>query len=329
MVLTTVTLGSWADRLRDWRTAIILCNWLSLALFSWWLWRTGPVDLWLIWTLTGIVAMANHPIVDAASLKLTARENIPYGRVRAFGSVGYIASLMLCGWLFDGDGIQRFLPVLIALVVLRIVAGHALPRFRSERARRATDSAILRHRGFLFVLAGAALINASHAFYYTFGLLHWQTIGISTTSGSLLWAVSILVEVILMMRFASIAKRFSARHCLLATAAAGVLRWGVTAFEPGFATLAIMQLLHALTFGLTFLATVNFISRRVDDEIAARAQSVFAVLSTGSMAVLTLLSGYLYERIIGYSYLVMAGICLCSMVLVLWSYRTDLDEPGA
>jgi len=339
MLVTTVSLGTWADRLSDWRTAILLANWLALGLLALWLLDTGPVAIVLVWTLSGVLIMAKQPVMDAAALALTAREGIPYGRVRAFGSIGFIVALLVCGQLVEGDGVQRFLPMVLVVAACRVLASHALPRLRAPRhpahgtpitagagdALPTDRPAVLRHTGFLAVLAGSALINASHAFYYTFGLLHWKSLGIATTTGSLLWAVAIVAEVGLMWRFAGVAKRLSPRHCLLLAASLGVLRWPLM-LASAWPVLLIAQALHAATFGLTFLATVNFIAKRVDEAHAARAQSVLAILSTGSLAVATVASGRLYERIGGQGYLAMMVLSLAGLVLVAWSYRSDLDD---
>jgi len=336
MLATTVALGSWADRLADRRTAILLANWLTLGLLSLWLLDTGPVAIVLVWTLSGVLIMAKQPVMDAAALALTARENIPYGRVRAFGSIGFIVALLVCGQLFEGDNVQRFLPMVLVVATCRVLASHALPRLRTASgpalelplgAGAVADRrpALLRHPGFLAVLAGSALINASHAFYYTFGLLHWKDLGIATTTGSLLWGVAIVAEVGLMWRFAGVARRLSPRHCLLLAASLGALRWPLM-LASSLPVLLIAQALHAATFGLTFLATVNFIARRVDEAYAARAQSVLAILSTGSLAVATVVSGRLYERVGGQGYLSMMLLALAGLVLVAWSYRSDLDD---
>jgi len=330
MLLTTVALGGWADRLPDWRTAIIVGNWLTLGLLALWLVDTGPLAVVMVWTLSGVLVMAKQPVMDAAALSLTAREGIPYGRVRAFGSVGFIVALLACGQLFAQDNVQRFLPMVLAAALFRALASHRLPRFRGPGARSAADGeprpALLRHPGFLAVLAGSALINASHAFYYTFGLLHWQTIGIGTATGSLLWSAAIVAEVILMWRFASLARRLSPRHCLLLAGSLTALRWLLVLDDPGLPTLLLTQTLHAFSFGLTFLASVNFIARRVDEAHAARAQSVLAILSTGSMALATIASGWLYERVAGLGHAAMLLLAATGLLLIAWSYRSDLDD---
>jgi len=99
IVLFTILMGGWADRLSDWRTAIIVCNWVVLALFSWFLIRDGYWDILIIWTLAGFFTHASNPIMDAAALSLTKRRGSDFGRIRAVGSIGFIVAI---SWACSG-----------------------------------------------------------------------------------------------------------------------------------------------------------------------------------------------------------------------------------
>lgn len=179
--------------------------------------------------------------------------------------------------------------------------------------------------GVLMTIAGAALINASHALFYTFGILIWARAGLGESLGGVLWSVGVVAEMALMWRFRAIAARLSARGCLLVAAVAGVLRWAIAANEPALGWLFAVQLLHALTFGLVFVATATFIARRVDEREAVRGQSLSATLAAGSMAASTWVAGVLFERSGAQAYVAMAGLCVVGGALVAASYRTGLD----
>jgi PPP family 3-phenylpropionic acid transporter len=329
MVLTTVLLGSWADRLADWRTAIIACNWAMLMLVVWFFVRQNIIDIFVVWTLAGVIMMAKIPIVDAASLSLTCRMKLEFGRIRAFGSAGFIVAVILAGQLYEHVGISAFIWVLTGGAALRIAAAHLLPGFRAEPVRQvhiAVFGSALRHSGFLLTIAGSALISGSHGFFYTFGMLHWSESGIGTSDSALLWSTGIGVEVLVMWRFAAMARHLSARVCILIAGVAGVLRWCAFALEPSMLWLFLLQGLHGVTFGLLYLATVNFISRRVHDRYAAQAQALSATLSTSAIAAATLASGFLYARLGEQGYWAMAGMCAAGMLLTATSYRTNLSE---
>lgn len=93
--------------------------------------------------------------------------------------------------------------------------------------------------------------------------------------------------------------------------------------------LFLLQGLHGVTFGLLYLATVNFIARRVHDAYAAQVQAMSATLATVTMAVATLISGILYERLGEQGYWAMAGMCVAGMLLTAASYRTKMSEVSA
>jgi len=356
IVLFTVLIGGWADRLSDWRTAIIACNWIVLILFSWFLFRTGSWDVLIVWTLTGLFTFSSGPIMDAATLHLTQKRDSDYARIRAFGPIGFIVGVLCAGVLFDWFGYQWFVAVLMAGVVARICAAHALPRFRtnvnpvkmdtpgtknilklesspnsmsSQGVAVRTGISVLKHPGILLVIIGAALINASHSFNNVFAVLHWTQSGISTNMASVLWSVGVIAEVALMWGFRSVAKKFSARKCLVFAAAVCAVRWWLTGTEPRLGQLFILQSLHAITFGLAFLASVNFIARRVHENNAAQAQSVSATLVTFFMGLAVWFSGWLYDYIGGQSYWAMAALALLGGACVALSFASDLEDHPA
>lgn len=156
--------------------------------------------------------------------------------------------------------------------------------------------------------------------------MHWTNIGISTTFSSVLVSVGFISEVVLMWSFRSVAKKFSARKCLLVASAVCVVRWLLMGTDPSLVQLFLLQALHSITFGVTFLATVNFIAKRVHDNHAAQAQSEYSVLVTLSIAVAIWMSGWLYAQFSGYSYWAMSIIALLGGVAVALSYFSDFDE---
>lgn len=322
--------------MHDWRSAIIACNWIVLITLFWIFFGKGPWDLLFIWTIAGLFTRASGPIMDAAALYSTQQTNSDYGRIRSLGSVGFIVGVLAAGWVFERFGIEWFVAVLLFSAVIRVMAAHMLPTFRSHKPQQAQIAkpvsalVVLRHPGILLVLIGSALINASHGFNNAFSVMHWTNVGISTGISSVLWSVGVIAEIALMWSFTSVAKKFSARKCLLIASGACVFRWFITGTDPNLVQLLLLQALHSITFGLTFLATVNFIAKRVHEDHAAQAQSVYAMLMTLFIALATWISGWLYGQLAGQSYWAMALIALLGGICIAWSFRSDLiDQTSA
>ena len=52
IVLFNIVIGSAADRLKDWRSAIIGCNVIALVVGGWLLFRVEPIHVLVVWTLS-------------------------------------------------------------------------------------------------------------------------------------------------------------------------------------------------------------------------------------------------------------------------------------
>ena len=357
MILTTVPIGRRIDALGEPRTGIVALNVLILAANVALAFAHGEWAILVVWTLGGVLVHAVMPAGDALALDVTRRRGSDWARLRMFGSMGFVVALLGAGALYERFGIGLFLGVLIATSALRLLAAAWLPGTtrgreavvaaprtapaarpgtgtddtdtdtRAERLEPRPEVGSLHHPGVLLTLAGAAAINASHAFFYVFGLLAWTRAGIGETAGSALWGVGAVAEIALMWRFGAIARRLSARLCLIVAGGLGALRWGVTALEPAFGWLLLAQTLHAATFGLTFLAGASFIARRVAPGDAVRGQSLLATFAAGAMAATTWGAGWLYERGgASVAYAAMAVLCVIGASLVAASYRTALDR---
>ena len=347
IVFFNVIIGSWADRLSDWRLAIINCNVLVLILSAGLLIWQSPWAILVLWTLSGLFMISSSPITDAAVLDMTARRGSDYAKIRALGSIGFVVGILIAGMFFEASGTVWFVWVLIACAIARVASAIMLPNFQRVKppshiptsTPTSTSSknqpffsgllagmTLFRQPGIFVVILGAAMINASHSFNNMYSVLHWTQSGITTTMASVLWTIGVMAEVALMWRFSHIAKRISARHCLLVASVACIVRWTITGFSPGLATLIVLQALHAITFGLTFLASINFIARRVEPNHAAQAQSVLMTITTLLMAFGMWFSGQIYDSWGGHSYWVMTVLAAIGGAFVLSSYWTKLED---
>ena len=126
MLATTLTLGRWADNLRDRRFAIIACNWVVLVAQLLLFLSTGMWLVFAVWLICGVVMYAKMPITDASALSLTRRNGSDYARVRVFGSIGYVLMLMVAGFAYERWGIGIFVYFLAAVNVVRVIFAYCL-----------------------------------------------------------------------------------------------------------------------------------------------------------------------------------------------------------
>lgn len=327
MLLTTIALGRWADSLRDRRLAIISCNGVILLVQLVLFFKTDSTVVLLVWLISGIAMHAMIPITDAAALSLTHRLGGDFARVRAFGSIGFVVALAVAGFAYEDWGISIFVVLLLWANVLRLICAlylpampqnHGLPE-RKEQGSGGNPSLFI--PGVILVLTAGALINASHAMVYTYGILLWTEQGMSEALAGMAFGVGVVVEIGLMWWFKSLTHNISARVCLFIAAACGIFRWTVLAAGSSIVMIFFAQALHGLTFGITFLACASFIARRVPEHAAARGQGLLATLSTACLSIATFASGQLFDTWGSGVYWVMAGLCTVSFMLIGASYR--------
>lgn len=274
----------------------------------------SPAALLSVALIGALFTGAAIPLIDAIALE---RASPWYGWIRAAGSVGFAMATLSVGWLIDKVGVGCVVPVeMVAL--LGLLAGAAfialpfapLPTQPSPRARN-DDKNPLRNASLWAVMLSVALINAGHAYYYTFSNLHWsRDLGYSSATLGLLWATGVAAEISVFAAFGQSGEASGARRMILLGAGGGLIRWSITAFDPPLALLFALQLLHGLSFAATLLGGLRMVKAMVPDTVAPLVIGVFAALVHGVViGLVTALLGLPFARDPAVAYLLMAGLC--------------------
>jgi PPP family 3-phenylpropionic acid transporter len=201
---------------------------------------------------------------------------------------------------------------------LATAMGPALPHTGTPPSRQAgffASLALLRRRGFLLTVLASAIIQGSHAAYYTLAALHWRAAGHSETVIGLLWAASLLAETLLFLLARPLLTRVLPGWLTAIAAGACALRWTVLGLTTWLPALVAIQALHALTYGFQHLSAMQMLGRTVSPERAGSAQTLHATLGgTVSLGVITWLAGRSYDGT-GLIFLVMAALATTALPL--------------
>jgi PPP family 3-phenylpropionic acid transporter len=219
-------------------------------------------------------------------------------------------------------------PWLTASVVLCVISSVSLPKPPPDHPRgelvlrlRATfgeTRELLRSGVFLVFLAAASFDQASHAFYYGYGGLHWRAMGYSGALIGILWPLGVFAEIALLSQSLRVLRVVGPTRLLLYGALGCAIRWTILAFDPPLWLVVIAQFLHGATFALAHLGAMYFILRAVPSRLAATAQSLYFVCSAGLlMGVATYASGNIYAVYGGRAYLLMAAMGVVAMGFAL------------
>ena len=333
MILINMIVGRLADRASDWRTVIVIGSVLAAIPPIFLLFMDSYAAIIILWTLVIVPFQAIAPVVDAAAYRMARRTGLDFGAIRVWGTIGFVFVTLVSGLVLDRLGPHAFIPLLIVVSVIRAFAAFGLPLFRGQddnaRPVHPIDAPInpliairlgqLWRPWFLMTLIGASLLHGSHMMQMGFGALLWAEQGVPGWAIGLLWAVAPTAEILAMVYFERITKRFAARHLILMGCLCGAIRWWGFALEPSIGVLVLLQTLHLATVGLTFLGITNFIANWTSEDIAAEAQSFFVMLRQVVTVVALLGFGLLAGSIGSAAYYVAAILSAVGAVMVLIS----------
>ena len=343
-----------ADRLGDRRFVLILSAWGSLIAYGA-LWvSSGFWQMFFAMVLVALASTTLMPLTETIAITGIRRARLDYGKVRLWGSLSFIAASLGVGVVIQQVGAGLVVPLLMGATALMIFGTYFIPadlavakRARPagvgtppRRLRLSDATALMRAPLFLLFLVATSLVHGSHAMLYAFGSLHWRAQEFSGGTIGALWSIGVIAEVMLFAVSSRIVGRIGSTRLLVLAGFMTALRWSLMAFEPPLWATAILQTLHAMSFGAAHLAAIHFLTHAVPEDRSATAQGLFSAVVAGLvMGTATLVCGPLYANLGGESYAVMAAMAglgtLAAMLLRRrWHggivvERAKSDRPGS
>jgi PPP family 3-phenylpropionic acid transporter len=320
--------GLIADARNDRRFSMLVLYAVMLAGYGALNWVEAPTLIFLAAVSANVAAGAVTPLLESVSIRLSEVYRFDYGHVRLWCSLMFVVANVASGAAVAALGLGVFVPWLTLTMLLNVTAVYYLPAPPANRSRglpgvrlRATFAEareLLRSPVFVLFLACAGLDQGSHALYYGFGGLHWRSLGYSGTLIGVLWPLGVLAEIALMAVSLHVFRIVGATRLLMLGAASCAVRWTILAFDPPLSLVILAQFLHGATFAMAHLGAMYFILKAAPPRLAATAQSLYTVCSSGIvMGLTTLVSGPLYAAYGGRAYLLMSAMGLASLALAL------------
>ena len=278
-----------------------------------------------------IVNGAVIPLSEAAvAQRLATAQGLDmgrYGRIRVWGSIGFIVAVTLFGALLQSTGIDA-LPWCYALVIglLAAVAWRLPPPPPAAGAATAPAGVkvwpILRRPEVAWFFAGIFFTVLAHTSLYVFLSLYLDAQGFGKAQVGALWAVGVVVEVGFFLTQGHWFARCSAHTWLLIAAWVSALRFAAMALlgSAGW-LLAATQCTHAITFAAQHAACIKLIDRHFAGATRGRGQALYATLGYGLSGVIGGVGGGAISQRWGFE-AVFGAAALVSLLAVLCCTRS-------
>jgi PPP family 3-phenylpropionic acid transporter len=254
------------------------------------------------------------PLGESATVHALFKDNSfdkRYGRLRLWGSIGFIAMVLFAGELFQRKGIELY-PIVgaviltcLALVTFRL---HEPKMERRKMVKGELLIVLLNPDVRWFLLSGFFMIFA-HAALYVFYSLYLADLGYDKFQIGLFWALGVAAEVIFFYFQSKVLSRLDPEIVLQIAFGMGVFRFILMAFFPLTWVLILAQLMHAGTFGAHHSAATKLLQRWFTGPLQARGQALMATVSYGLGGTLGgLLAGWLWDATVPRNVFVMAAL---------------------
>ena len=241
------------------------------------------------------------PLGESATVHALFKDNSfdkRYGRLRLWGSLGFIAMVLFAGELFQRKSIALYPIVGVVVLLLLAIVTFRLHEPKVQRHKMVKGellSVLLNPDVRWFLLSGFFMIFA-HAALYVFYSLYLSKLGYNKFQIGLFWALGVSAEVIFFYFQSKVLSRLQPEIVLQASFGVGVLRFILIAFFPLTWVLILAQVMHAGTFAAHHSAATKLLQRWFTGPLQARGQALMATVSYGLGGTLGgLCSGWIWD----------------------------------
>jgi MFS transporter, PPP family, 3-phenylpropionic acid transporter len=287
-VLVPPAVGLFADAFRArasiLRVAMMLC---TLSILAYLRMPTGMTALVVISIVYSVLRAPIAMLVDAAAYATAERDGSSYGRLRLFGSLGFLVAVVAGGALTQTYGWDALLVATAIAFALAFGACMLLPAQLTTAHRRAPVSLLplLQRRELWLFLAVVAVSQMASAAYDSCYALHLTQLGHSERFVGVAWGIGVLAEACVLVWSARLVRKWGAERLLTLAFVTMAVRWLLVAIATATPAILALQLLHGITYPLYWVPAVMLVHRLAPRDLATAAQGLLAAAAgLGSVA---------------------------------------------
>ncbi len=271
--------------------------------------------------LTFFFWTASHPLIEALTFNHLHGRAEEYGRIRLWGSVGFVVAVLCVGVVLDAAPLSALLWICLALSLGIVACTASLTEAPAPAGGKSLPSLRrgLRRREVMALMAACFFMSAAHGPFYVFFSIHLVDHGYGKAVVGALWSLGVIAEILVFVFLPRLMRRHSLRGILLVSFALAVLRFLLTGWQvDSLPLLLAAQLMHGATFGAYHAAAVTALNRWFPAQQQGRVQAIYGSISFGAGGMLgNLVSGPAWSALgAEWTYTLGAGFAVVGWLLV-------------
>jgi len=229
--------------------------------------------------LFGIFWATVLPLTDGLSVSVSESEVADYGRLRVWGSIGFVLTSLLGGFWLVGPNMTAF-PIIIAMLMLTLAfAAHGFPRLTASTRSDSEQEPF--STPFYLLLLIALIMQISHGAYYGFFSLYLAEAGFSGWQIGLFWSIGVIAEIVLMWLWSHSLQQAAPPIVFSLCLGLAALRWLGVGLTTDAVLLVGLQLLHAASFAAFHVTAIAWVKRLAPAGRHSAAQGLYSAAGFG------------------------------------------------
>jgi PPP family 3-phenylpropionic acid transporter len=283
----------------------------------------GTVENFILYFLASLLFGASMgvslPFIETIALDRLSKED--YGKVRLWGSIGFIAVALWLGKVLNSQ--YEALYYLLSMAFLTLIVGVVVVSYDSqkEEIKEESDNLFSLSKYWAFWVS-IFLMQLSFGGFYNFFTIYELDHGVSLEVASWLWTFGVVCEIFMLYFQGSLLKR-NLIKVIEFSIAITALRWLLLYIYADNITITFLsQSLHAISFALYHTAIITYIFSLYSQKRLAQQFTLGIGFGLGG-SIGALLSGQIYGE---YLFLIESFISLASLIMLyIHSKRVNIE----
>jgi MFS transporter, PPP family, 3-phenylpropionic acid transporter len=256
--------------------------------------------MFLVLALMSFFWSASMPLVEATTLSYLGKHSARYGRIRSWGSIGFIVTVVGLGYAFDYVAIAWLLWAGLVCEIGILIFAREIPP--TEVLAHHTDHQsvmqIVLQPQVISLLSACFLMSVAHGPYYTFYSIYLVEHGYAKSAVGGLWALGVICEIGVFFLMPWLVSRLGFVRILLVSFSAAIVRFMLIGwYVDSLSLLLIAQVLHAATFGAYHAASLGLVHEFFQGRHQSKGQALFGSFTYGAGGMLgSLASGPIWQH---------------------------------
>jgi len=200
LVLFALVWSSLADRFQIRKPIFIFCNIISAAIWVFYLYTVDFLVMFVVTIFYGIFFSPIISFLEAFTMDVLGKEKKSYGRIRAWGSISFILTVIILGKTIDIYSVNIILILILTGSIMQAVISTRIPNIQIEKLGSfSLKTKFLFKRRVIIFLFSAFLMLVSHGTYYGFFSIHLENLGYKSSFIGITWAFASISEILVMI----------------------------------------------------------------------------------------------------------------------------------